>query len=350
MIPKDKSKIFFVNLLPKPVYMRRFALLILAICVTFHAYAQEIRTNYRSGGITHISTAYENISLDGTPAEIRVELAGFPDGGTLYLMYLNLWQDTAVNVPKGVKMALNLPGGKMVRLEQIGQDSATKPRLENGLFLNRLKYAVETADMEKMVRGIKSMDIVTGWNPDDYLQASFAQNELGDLLQRHCAAILKAADNTVELKASLSGYTENLNSSLSTAKPMVARGNKFDYNVLLTHLYYKGTNTEDLDLAFVIGCPGEEKFHFPFDGPVRFTLNDGSVIELPNTRDDVNFVYVYPTMEDLGRMAAVGVKSLSVQADDAVFTDEFAPREDGAQTFSEAVNQELQLLLSLSPR
>ena len=330
--------------------MRRITVFILALALALSAHAQVIRTNYRSGGITHISTAYENISLDGTPAEIRVELAGFPDGGTMYLLYVNLWQKTSVTVPKGVKMAVNLQGGKMVRLEQMGQDSATKPRLENGLFLNRLKYAVESADMEKMVRGIKSVDIITGWDPDDYVQATFAENELGDLLQRHCAAILKAADNTIELKASLSGYTENRNSTLSTANPLVARGKKYDYNVLLTHLYYKGTNTEDLDLAFVIGSASGERFHFTFDVPVRFTLNDGSVIELPNTRDDVNFVYVYPALEDLSRMATVGVKSLSVQADGSLFTDEFAPREDGAQTFSEAVNQELQLLLSLSHR
>ena len=331
--------------------MRRIIASILALAVALSAFAQEIRTNYRSGGITHISTAYENISLDGTPAEIRVELAGFPDGGTMYLLYLNLWQKTAINVPKGVKMAVNLQGGKMVRLEQMGQESATKRRLDSGLYLNRLKYAAESADMEKMVRGgIKSVDIITGWDPDDYVQATFSENELGDLLQRHCAAILKAADNTIELKASLSGYTENRNSTLSTANPLVARGKKYDYNVLLTHLYYKGTNAEDLDLAFVIGSASGERFHFAIDAPVRFTLNDGSVIELPNTRDDVNFVYVYPSLGDLSRIASVGVKSISVQADGSVFTDEFAPREDGAQTFSEAVNQELQLLLSLSHR
>ena len=247
-------------------------------------------------------------------------------------------------------MAVNLQGGKMIRLEQVGQDSATKPRLENGLFLNRLKYAAEPADMEKMVKGIRSVDIITGWDPDDYLQGNFADNELGDLLRRHCEAILKAADGTVELKATLAGHTQNQSSTLTTANPMVARGAKYDYNVILSHLYYKNSNTEDLDLAFVIGSPSGERFHFTFDAPVRFTLNDGSVVELPNTREDVNFVYVYPTMEDLGRMATVGVHRISVQADDTVFTDEFAPREDGAQTFSEAVNQQLQLLLSLSQR
>lgn len=328
--------------------MKRFILLFLAFSVTVHAFAQEIRTNYRSGGITHISTDYESISLEGTPAEIRVELAGFPDGGTMYLLYLNLWQKTAVNVPKGVKMAVNLQGGKMVRLEQLGQDSATKRRLENGLYLNRLKYAAEAADMEKMVKGIKSVDIITGWDPDDYVQATFAENELGDLLQRHCAAILKAADHTIELKAKLSGYTENLNSTLSTANPLVARGKKYDYNLILTHLYYKNTNSEDLDLAFAIGSASGERYHFTLDTPVRFTLSDGSVITLPQTRDDENFVCVYPSLEELFRMANTGVKGISANAENGVFSDEFLPREDGSFTFSEAVNQELQLLLSVS--
>ena len=328
--------------------MRRIIIVILALTMALSARAQEIRTNYRSGGITHISTDYENISLDGTPAEIRVELAGFPDGGTMYLLYLNLWQKTAVTVPKGVKMAVNLQGGKMVRLDQLGQDSATKRRLENGLYLNRLKYAAETADMEKMLKGIKSVDIITGWDPDDYVQATFAENELGNLLQRHCAAILKAADNTIELKATLAGYTENRNSTLSTANPVVARGTKYDYNILLTHLYYKSMNAEDLDLAFVIGSASGESFHFTVDAPVRFTLSDDSIISLPQTRDDVNFVYVYPSLEELSRITKVGVKSISIQAESGVFSDEFQTREDGAFNFSEAVNQELQLLLSVS--
>lgn len=330
--------------------MRKIIVLALALAVALSAPAQDIRTNFRSGGITHISTSYETLSLDGVQADIRVELAGFPDGSAMYLLYLNLWQKSVLNVPKGVKMAVNLEGGKMVRLEQIGQDSATKRRMENGLFLNRLKYAAEPADMEKMVKGIKSIDIVTGWEPDDYVQETFANNELGDLLKRHCEAILKASESTVELTTTLSGYTENANSTLSTANPVVARGKKYDYNILLTHLYYKGNNTEDLDLAFVIGSASGERFHFTPDAPVRLTLSDDSVITLLQTRDDVNFVYVFPTMEDIFKMVNLGVKSISVESEDGLFSDEFAPREDGALTFSQAVNQELQLLLSLSPR
>ena len=330
--------------------MRRIFVLTLALCAVLSAPAQTIRTNYRSGGITHISTAYESLSLDGIPAEMRVEKAVFPDGGTLYLLFLNLWQKTAVNVPKGVKMAVNLQGGKLVRLDQMGSDKATKSRMENGLYLNRLKYAAEAADMEKMLTGIKSVDIITGWDPDDYVQASFTEDEFAALLRRHCEAIQNAADNTIDLKASLAGYTENRNSTLSSANPLVARGSQYDYNLILTHLYYKGTNSEDLDLAFAIGSPGNERFHFTYDAPVVFKLCDGSELRLLQTRDDVNFVCVYPTLEEVFRLANAGVKSVTITCEDGSFTDEFAPREDGALSFSDAVNQELQLLLSLSPR
>ncbi|MBP3203395.1 MAG: hypothetical protein J6M31_07325 [Bacteroidales bacterium] len=309
--------------------------------------AQEIRTNYRLDGITHISTDYESLDLAKVPSQIRVELAGFPDGSTLYLLYIVLEQKEAVNVPKGVKMGVTLSGGKVLRLDQIGQDSATKRRQDNGQFLNRLKYAVEPADMEKMVRGIKSLDIITGWNPDDYVQASFGNDQLGSLLKRHCEAILRAADNTLTLEASLAGYTENANSILSSANPLVGRGQNYDYNILLSHLYYKNTNKEDIDLAFVLGV--KEQFHIPYDAPVRLTLRDGSAIELLNTRDDVNFVYVYPSMEELFRIANIGLESLSVTYDGGTLTDSF-PLSGQKNGFSDAVAQELQLLLSLSPR
>lgn len=327
--------------------MKRTFLLTCFLFLSLTLLAQQIRTNYRSEGMTHIATDYEPLSLDNIPAQLRVELVGFPDGSSLYLLYINLVQKNATVVPKGVKMAFTLSNGKLVRAEQIGQPSATPRRMDDGNFLNRLKYAVEPADMEKLIRGIKSIDLVTGWSPDDYIAASFANNELGELLTKHCQAILKAADTTIDLQASMSGYTENVNSILSTANPVVARGKQFDYNILLTHLYYKGTNEEDMDLAFVIGT--HDSYHIPVDSPVRFTLTDGSVIELLQARDDVNFVYVYPTMEDMYRMTDLGISGITIGYDGGVLADSFTP---GEQTdgFSDAVNQEFQLLLSVSPR
>ena len=308
--------------------MKKLLLATLGILVYTAVSAQTIRTNYRSEGMTHISTDYEPLQLNDIPAQVRVELVGFPDGSSLYLLYLNLIEKTATVVPKGVKMAFTLQSGKLVRAEQIGQPSATPRRMDDGTFLNRLKYAIEPADMEKMVRGIKSVDIITGWNPDDYMSAEFPKNTLAELLSRQCQAILKASESTIDLQATMSGAN-------------------FDYNILLTHLYYKGTNEEDMDLAFVLGT--NASYHIPVDSPVKLTLTDGSVIELIQARDDVNFVYLYPSMEDMYRIAALGISSLTIAYEGGVLADSFSPGEQ-KNGFSDAVNQELQLLLSVSPR
>ena len=327
--------------------MKKLLILALSILAGTGLNAQQIRTNYRSEGMTHIATDYESFKIGETPAQTRVELVGFPDGSTLYLLYVNLVQKEATVVPKGVKMAITLSNGKIVRLEQIGQSSATPRRQEDGNFLSRLKYAVEPAEMEKMVKGIKGADIITGWNPEDYISANWTEDQLGNLLKRHCEAILKASETTIDLNAELGGYTENTNSIMSTSNPIVGRGKNFDYNIILSHLYYKNTNGEDLDLAFVIGA--KEKYHIPYDAPVRFTLADGSEISLLQARDDENFVYVYPSMEDLYKMSAVGITALSIDYEGGTLTDSF-PAGEGKTTFSEAMNQQLQLLLSMSPR
>ncbi len=330
----------------KPL-MRKTLLIALAALLSFPVWCQSIRTNYRSEGMTHISTDYEPLTLGGIPAQLRVELVGFPDGSTLYLLYINLVQKEAVVVPKGVKMAVTLANGKLIRLEQINQVSSTPNRLEDGTILNRLKYATEPADMEKMVKGIKSVELVTGWNPDDFVSARFSEDQMGALLKRHCEAILNASSKTIDLQSNLSGYTENANSIMSTADPIVARGSRFDYNILLSHLYYKNTNGEDMDLAFVIGT--QEQFFIPYDSPVRFTLADGSLISLLQAREDTNFVYLYPSMEDLARMCEVGITGLAIDYKGGTLEDSF-PAGEEKNGFSDAINQQVQLLLSLSPR
>ena len=316
-----------------------FSLLVLAFGISLQA--QQVRANYRTGGITHIATRAESIAFGSIPARASVERAGFADGSALYLLHLTLEPalKSAVAVPKGVKMAVNLEDGRLVRLEQIGQAEASSKQI-------RLRYAVDPADMEKMTRGIKSVDIVTGWSPEDYIQASFADNQLGSLLRRHCEAIDRAALRTIDLQATLADRQESLSSVLTTTNPMVARGASLDYNVLLSHLQYKNTGGEDIDFYFAIGT--REQFHIPFDSAVRFTLADGSVIGLLQARDDVNFVLVYPSMEDLARMVDVGVTGLSIDYEGGTLEDTFPAREDGEFTLSQVLGQQLQLIFHIS--
>ena len=321
--------------------MKKLAILALALLASASLQAQQVRSNYRTDGMTHIATQAEAVAFGNVPGQASVELVGFPDGSTLYLLYLTLEpsKKASTAAPKGVKMAVTLTNGKLVRLEQIGQYPASQK-------VTQLKYAVESPDMEKMVRGIKSVDIVTGWDPDDYVQATFANDELGSLLKRHCEAILKASEKTVEFKATLADRQESLTSVMTTTNPLVARGTNYDYNVLLSHLMYKNNEGEDIDFYFAIGT--KEQFHIPFDAAVRFTLADGSVIGLLQARDDVNFVLVYPSMEDLMRMIEVGITELSIDYEGGTLKDTFAHREDGELNMSEALQHELQLIFYIS--
>ena len=326
--------------------MKRTIAIALLALISLTAFGQQIRTNYKASGLTHISTDYEPMKVAGIPALVRVEFVGFPDGSRLYLLYLNMDQKEAVIAPKGVKMAVTLKNGKFVRLEQIGQSSATPRRMDNGMFRNRLKYAVETKDMEKMLKGVTAVDIVTGWNPEDYVQASFPEDDFASLLERHCEAILKASESTVDLAATLGAYDENTNSIMISANPIVGKGEHFIYNVILSNIYYKNTGGEDFDLAFVIGT--ENKYSIPYDATVRFTLRDGSLIALPNAREDTNFVYVYPSPDEIFRMASVGISSFSIDSEGSPIIADILP--DGPDSFTTALNQQLQLLMSASPR
>lgn len=317
---------------------------LLLLCIS--ASAQQIRTAYRSDDIAHISTEYESLLFPGgTPARIRVERAGFGDGSALYVLYLNLEQPAAVTAPKGTRLTAHLFGGSFLRLEQMGQDTRTRRRLDNGLYLNRFKYPVSEADMQRLRQGVSGLEIVTGWGPDDLLSFSFPADTLGCILARHCAVIGQAAGSDVALEGNLAGYTDNESSIMATAQPIVGKGEHYLYNIILSYLYYKDTDGEDMDLAFVIGTEAEH--HIPLNAPVRFTLRDGSVIELAQKRDEVNFVYVYPGMEELHRMAATGIASLAVTTADGTLEDSFP---NPAAGFSAALRQELELLLSVSPR
>ena len=317
--------------------MKKLALTALALLAGVALQAQQVRANYRVEGMTHIATRAESIAFGTIPGQAGVEWVGFPDGSSLYLLYITLEpaKKAATAAPKGVKMGVNLSNGKLIRLEQIGQYPASAK-------YTRLKYAIESEDMEKMVRGIKSVDIVTGWDPDDYVQGNFANDELGSLLKRHCENILKASKNTLEPKATLAERQETTSSVMTTTNPLVGRGANYDYNILLSHLAYKNGDTDDVDLYFVIGT--KEQFHIPFDAAVRFTLADGSVIGLLQARDDVNFVLVYPSIEDMNRMIEVGISSLSIDYEGGTLTDTFPAREDEELTFSEALRHELQLI------
>ena len=316
--------------------MKKTILSLAVLAAALHLSAQEIRTNYRSEGMTHISTEAEPCQ-DFT---VRVERVGFPDGSTLYQLFIDLRQKTGFTAPKGVKMTATLPGGSVVRADQIGQESATKTRQEDGLYLNRLRYAMEASDLERLTRGVTDLELVTGWEPDNYLQFHFKDDAFAALLKRHWEAIAQAAETTIDLTAEAAGRVDLTGSVMTAATPLVADGEKFKYNIILNHLYYKNSAKEDIDLAFQLGT--EKPYHVVTDAPVTFVLADDAEITLPQTRDEVNFIYLYPTLSQLRALAYGSIQSLRIQTEDGTLSDAILD-----DSFSKALNQQYQLLMSL---
>ena len=317
--------------------MKKTLLLAAALLAALTLSAQEIRTNYRSEGMTHISTESESCG----EFSARVERVGFPDGDSLWQLFIDLRQKTAFTAPKGVKMTATLASGSIVRADQVGQESATKTRQEDGLYLNRLRYALEEADMDKLTRGVTAVEFITGWDPDDLLQYKFKDDAFSALIKRHCEAIGRAAAATVDLTAEAAGRIVQTESVMTAAKPLVADGKDLKYNVILNHIYYKNSAKEDIDLAFQLGT--EKEYSIDTDASVTFVLADGSEITLPQTRDEVNFIYLYPSLKQLRALAYGSIKTLRIQTKDGTLTDAILDN-----SFSKALNQQYQLLMSLS--
>ena len=76
--------------------MKKTILLAAALLAALGLRAQTIRTNYRSEGMTHISTQSEKTG----DLDVRVELVGFPDGSAMYQLFIDLRQKKA----KGKKL------------------------------------------------------------------------------------------------------------------------------------------------------------------------------------------------------------------------------------------------------
>lgn len=325
-----------------------FVLVLAAIMASFAGRAQEnIRYNYSSKGITHISAEYEKISVqDAEPLWVRVESVKFQDGSPAWLLYINIESKDSKIVPKGVKMAINFAGGKMIRVDQIGKDFSTKRAIVRGkerVYWNRTKYLLEEKEMEKCLGGVTSLDIITGWEPEDFVQVSFPGNELSALLKRQTGAVKKASSKTLPLSGAIARYADSNNSLTVVSKPSTVRGKNMAYNVTLSYLFYKNSFKEDFDLSFQLGT--EEQIAVPFESDVAFLLSDGSQTVLRQVRQEDNKIFVYPDVSAIRRMIDKGVKTLVYHTEDGrTVTDEFP---DNA--LSKALAIQYQDLMNVSP-
>lgn len=327
-------------------------LLALAAVLTLvpFASAQEIRYSYKNGGVTRVSTEYEFVKTgegDQHPLWTRLEYVRFKDGSVSYMLYLNFEEKTAVNIPKGVRMAVTLSDGKLIRSEQLYAQKGNKRAFTSGkgrVYWNKTQYMFTETDVKRMAAGIKDLDVITGWNPEDYLQIKYGSNQLGAVIARHYDAIAKAVPSAVAVEADdIVDYANNANSLTIKARPHVASGDRFKYNVAVSYLYYKNTNTEDIDLEFQLGTTHSYRIHY--GSPVVFELSDGEKIVLSQSKEDVSKVMCYPTLSQVRKMMSKGVKAVTVTSDEGALSDTFQ-----GSTFTDAVSVGYHTVMSVAER
>ena len=332
--------------------MKKLFVAILALSLfPLLAFSQELRYNYKTGGITRVSTEYEFVQTgdaDQHPIWMRLEYVKFKDGSVSYVLYLNFEEKKAVNIPKGVRIAVTpSDGGKIINADQMYVQKGNKHAFTSGkgrVYWNRAQYMFDAPDMQRMVKGIKSLDVITGWNAEDYVQITYASNQLGKVLAAHYNAVNAAAPSAVAIAAAgILDYDSKPTALTVKAKPTVATGEKYKYNVAVTYLYYKGTNTEDVELEFQLGTEKEYRIHL--STPVVFELGGGEKLVLEQAREDVSRVVVYPTLAQARKMIAKGIKAVTYTLDSGAVTDTFS-----GPSFTDAFSKGYQTVMSVAER
>lgn len=322
------------------IIMKKYLISLLAalfVAAASYAAPDNLRYSYRYNGYTHISSELSSVAGDSHPFSFRLEKIAYPDNTYIYQLKMYFEDRAPFSIPKGARMSFTTPESKVVRVDQI--EKSNEPilfeRSSQKLYWNPATYIIPEDDLLQVIGGIASVEVVTGWEIDDYFQIQFKSNDFAKALNAQYETVrdaeLPAYDVDVE---DIARYADNATSLTVLSRAKVATGKERIYNVALNYLYYKTSNTEDFDLNFMIGT--EQKYTIPVGSEITITLADGSSIILPQERDQVNVVYLYPDMEQLKAILR-GVKAISIDTPDGTINDTF-PDDSFAATLQHQYN------------
>jgi len=315
----------------------------LFVSVSALASSQDLRYSYRYNGFTHISAELSSVRADSHPFSFRLEKVAYPDNTYIYRVMMYFEGTDSFSVPKGAKMSFTTPDSKVVRVEQIDKSAVpfSFERSSQKLYWSPATYIIPEDDLLQLLGGVSSMDVITGWEIDDYFQIVFKNDEFTKALNEQYETVRSAELPTYDVDVEdIARYADNNTSLTVLSRAKVAKGDQRIYNVALNYLYYKSTNTEDYDLNFMIGT--ERKYTIPVGSEVTITLLDDTTIVLPQEREQVNVIYLYPDLNQL-KSILEGVKSISIQTSDGIVEDTFPD-----DSFSSVLRRQYSTLMILS--
>ena len=309
-----------------------------------------LRHNYKYNGYTRVRTErvwIANGKSDSHPFWMSLEYVLFPDGKSdAWIIELDFEEASSVNIPKGVNLGITLSDNKVVISKQMEAPSGDKRAFVNSsdkrVYWNVGKYLYETADFNRLLSGVKSIDVATGWNPDSYIQKSFPNDEFSASLRKLAETVKKAGKPSGELVDNVARYADNNSSKTVVSKTLQVEGASLVSGVNVNYIYYKSSNKEDYDLS--IRLNDDAKRLLGYDVPVTFTFADGSILELKQQRDTYNEVILYPTADQLKKLFS-GVRKMSIATEAGNYTETFAG--DAFSSVIESIYNSLQTVAVL---
>ena len=305
--------------------MKRIALLVAAVLLGSALYAQNfdlVRSRYKLNGYTHILSEPLPVSgsaSDKHPFSLSVEYIAFPDNTYLYALECDFETTQRWSIPLDVKFTATTEDGKMVSFKQINKPSTEKRvhMAKDGktpIYHNVLRYMLDENEMQKLLSGVKHTDIAYGYEPDSYIATSYQDNQFTAALKQQYDALKEILLPGDELGSHIADYANNPGNLMVVTEALPVKGQAASYQVSMTYMYFKASNSEAFDLNIALPA-GKE---LPLDAPVVFTLGDDSTVELKQQRAGDNVVYLYPTSQQVKQLAWKGIKKIEfglVQAD-----------------------------------
>jgi len=321
-------------------YLYSFLASVFLLSTTFSVDAQELlRHNYKSNGYTYIGserTLVKAGSSDKHPFYEKLEYVVFPDGETTaYILEIDIEEERSYNFPKEVQLKATTFDGKIHSFKQYAGATTDKHQFtaEDGktkVYWNVGKYMLEEDDLNRLISGVKYLEIAYSWSPEGFYSYTYSKDEFAQSLKAQKEAIMAAKEGAREI-GDVVDYVDNLGSTTVVAKPVSIPGNQVDLTVQMTYLYYKTVNSEDYDITMLLS-KGDRKFDVPYESELEFTMEDGSVISLKQERESEDVVYMYPTVDQVKAFAYGKVKSVKIPLSDGSVTVSYGDNE-----FSEVI-------------
>lgn len=276
-----------------------------------------LRCSYKSNGYTHIRTERSLVGRGGDcPFWLSIGYVIFPDGvSDAYILGLDFEGGKPFIIPKGTGLSATLTGGGTVNASQMSASEAASSPFTNAdgkkVYWSRGRYLFEAPDFRKLLSGVKAIDVTTGWNPDDYIQAQFKGDEFSATLKELYAAIEDAPRPTEELGDNMAGISDNSGSIMAVTKRVRIAEAQTVEGVGMEYIYYKATNAEDYDLFLTL--TGGDRL-IPLGTEVAFNLTDGGEIVLRQQRDAYDELLLYPSAEEVKAIAS-GLASIDIRTE-----------------------------------